>query len=402
MYKIRKYLIIKLRRSKVKILVALDSNIPCGKNRALYQRCITFLASGQAKLVVRKNVSLPDELTSHPNTYFAKLSGRLGLFIECLRLLKTGEFQAIYVWHFPFFIFLPFLLILYSKTIVSCMESQHSPYYYIDSAKFKNLFVKIAARLIFLMAKLIYPKIDLHIVMAHNNHHGLAKRLSEQFNVSIDKILAMSNGVDIKLIQQIVSQFTDYQQNKEFIICYVGTIRPGKGYELIEITDDILDKIPCAKIVVAGPLRGISADNLRRPGVEYHGIVSHTEAIRLMYNSDVCVFIGDSKIRDNEVSHPGKILEYMALGKPVIANNYPGIKEFFAVEDQFLLYEENDTKKIIELLSQLQSDVNLRIKISKNMRDSVVHFDWNTINFNFMKKLNKCLCETYETKIDSR
>ena len=63
---------------------------------------------------------------------------------------------------------------------------------------------------------------------------------------------------------------------------------------------------------------------------------------------------------------PITILEYMALGKPIVASNVSGVPEMIVDGWNGLLYDNNDNAKLIENLSKLYKDNNLREEISQN------------------------------------
>ena len=86
-------------------------------------------------------------------------------------------------------------------------------------------------------------------------------------------------------------------------------------------------------------------------------------------------------------SNPVKILEYMAMEKPVIAPNLPGIAEIIQDEENGLLY--NSPEEFTEKIKLLQ-DHEYRKKLGKRARKKILEtFNWDTI----AKKLDSTLKE---------
>jgi glycosyltransferase involved in cell wall biosynthesis len=100
--------------------------------------------------------------------------------------------------------------------------------------------------------------------------------------------------------------------------------------------------------------------------------------------SDYCILPAypDEKIMQDIV--PIKIIEYLALGKPVIATRLPGlIREFGEGKGVFYVDRPEDTVKA-SLLLHTSPDSSLTRDMAKN---SVRMYDWNRIGDNFEQAL---------------
>lgn len=75
---------------------------------------------------------------------------------------------------------------------------------------------------------------------------------------------------------------------------------------------------------------------------------------------------------------PIKTVEYLACSLPVIATSTKGNQRFITHERNGLL-SEDDPYSLLKAITRLCIDVNLRNKLGKNARPSIVEYDWRTI-----------------------
>jgi glycosyltransferase involved in cell wall biosynthesis len=372
----------------MKVLVLIRSDIPEVRNYSLYQRCKTFLASGKATILVCKGRRIPKEFRQNPSLIVSR-SRRLHAYIlEAIKLLRSGEFQAIYTRESAFALFLPIIKGLFRSRIVCCLESQHSPYYFRDVAAYKGkLFWKLGARLFLICAAWVYRLYDLHVVLAYKKDHGLAALLRNKFGVRASCIIALPNGVDLKFLERFRGRRVQGLKEGEFRIGYVGTIQPGKAYEIVKMVPMILKRIPDAKILLAGPLRGVKRKEIECRGIRYLGVLEHSQALEALVNCHVCIYIGTARFHDNRTAYPCKIFEYMALAKPVVAPRFAGIEIMVGEEGDGWLYPPDQPNLAVEMLVLLRKDVRLRKWIGEKMHENVAKFDWVDLNRSFEEEL---------------
>ena len=85
---------------------------------------------------------------------------------------------------------------------------------------------------------------------------------------------------------------------------------------------------------------------------------------------------------------PLTLKEAQLMEKPVIATNVGGVYEMMKDKETGFLIEENDPEDLIEKLTVLFNDENLRKKMGTNGRQFVIEkFNWNTIAKNFIKNI---------------
>ncbi len=99
---------------------------------------------------------------------------------------------------------------------------------------------------------------------------------------------------------------------------YLGSLEPGRFVEETVASFTEADKIT---VVVAGdgtlkPM--VSKTALRNPAVKFIGTVDTDEALRITFASDLVVAMMDPSNPNNVVGTPGKIINAMAVGRPMV------------------------------------------------------------------------------------
>jgi glycosyltransferase involved in cell wall biosynthesis len=105
---------------------------------------------------------------------------------------------------------------------------------------------------------------------------------------------------------------------KGFVVSYLGSLEPGRFVE-----ETVSAFVPQDKITVviggSGSLQPMVAEaSKRNPAVRYVGVVDTDEALRLTWASDLVVAMMDPNNPNNVVGTPGKIINAMAVGRPMV------------------------------------------------------------------------------------
>ncbi len=105
---------------------------------------------------------------------------------------------------------------------------------------------------------------------------------------------------------------------KGFVVSYLGSLEPGRFVEETISSFTSADKIT---VVVGGTgtlQPTVSREALHNPAVKFIGTVDTDEALRITRASDIVVAMMDPSNPNNVVGTPGKIINAMALGRPMI------------------------------------------------------------------------------------
>jgi len=128
---------------------------------------------------------------------------------------------------------------------------------------------------------------------------------------------------------------------------FVGTLPYFSGLDsLISRMPDLIARIPGLRLLIVGD--GVQRPKLeqmiRELGLEERvkitGMVPHEDVPRWIARADIGVltFLAEGATRD---IFPTKVLQYMACGKPVVANPLPGLVDYGLREEQGVVYVRN-------------------------------------------------------------
>lgn len=164
------------------------------------------------------------------------------------------------------------------------------------------------------------------------------------------------------------------------VVGYLGNMNPQDGVDkLLEAARFIVEEKNREEFYFVFVGKGDSSDDLLalrdawdlNENVEFTGRISDTEMLRYLNSCDICVQ-PDPPNPLNEISTMNKVMEYMALAKPVVA--------FDLIETRFscgkcAIYAEGDTAEALaDKILELADDEGLRMKMGRNGRARVENF----------------------------
>jgi glycosyltransferase involved in cell wall biosynthesis len=186
----------------------------------------------------------------------------------------------------------------------------------------------------------------------------LLKRIKEKYGIDEKNIIKISNGINNihKLNFKLLNEANFYNQQLNFL--YVGTV--SEWFDLDAITK-IAQEFSESKIIIAGPIeKKIKKDILNIPNIQYRGIISHNECMKLIQKSDICLYpFKKSYLLDT--INPVKILEYMMFRKPIIA-----VESIELAKYNDIIYMYNDISQLTDKINEIIQDVKNGTFCNKN------------------------------------
>ena len=188
----------------------------------------------------------------------------------------------------------------------------------------------------------------------------------------------MPNGVDVKKFKPKREKDKNLLKKCGFteddiIVGFVGILRPWHGLELLL---EALNLVAKAKenirllIVGDGPIRPDVEKKIK--GLNLSGRVFITGRIPHIRIADyVNLFDIAVSPKTTFYASPMKILEYMALGKAIVAPNTENIRDILDDNVTGLLFQNNDFLELSSYLLKLASDRNYREKLGNQARHEV-------------------------------
>ncbi len=216
-----------------------------------------------------------------------------------------------------------------------------------------------------------------------------------------DDVFVVRSGPDLSRFYVVPSN-PAYRKGRKYLVGYVGVMGEQEGIEhLLEAVRFLVYEKDCHDIHFMLIGKGPVVDQLRSMAsqlgvedyVEFTGRVSNEELLERLSSCDICVN-PDRKNQLNDRSTMNKIMEYMALGKPIVQFD---LLEGKRSAQQASLYAEPDNavdfaEKILALLASPEQREAMAVEGQRRMRDSL---EWrhqipkllNAYNRVFKKKL---------------
>lgn len=205
-----------------------------------------------------------------------------------------------------------------------------------------------------------------------------------------DKVSTIFNGLDVPAYQEPLLEETkrkiELPKNKEILLC-IGYITERKGIQfVIQALPLIQDRFPNVVLAIVGSdggylteLKGLIRNLDLEDSVIFTGYGDLT--LKKLALQQASVFLVPS------IEEPFGIvaLEGMAMGKPVVASETGGLKEFLEHGKNALLTSPADPEDIAQSITRLLSDARLAKRISRGALDTVKNFDWSAIAYQYLQ-----------------
>jgi glycosyltransferase involved in cell wall biosynthesis len=197
-------------------------------------------------------------------------------------------------------------------------------------------------------------------------------------NVPTDKIVVMYNGINPEIFNLKVSGKKireKYNLKGKIVIGFVGWFREWHGIELIInlMTDKKAWPDELRLLLVGdGPafkkLQTLVKQHCLLSSVIFTGSVPHSEITDYIAAVDIAI-----QPKATEYACPMKIIEYMAMGKCILAKDQPNIREL--IENGYNGFLFQDQNSMMSLLLELASDSKKRKEIGNNAHKTIIERD---------------------------
>ena len=158
------------------------------------------------------------------------------------------------------------------------------------------------------------------------------------------------------------------KKSKEFIVSFHGTFIPLQGIPYIIKAAKLLEKEKIRfEIVGAGQTYDEMINlskKLKVKNIDFLGFRKLETLPDYISRADVCLGIFGISDKTQKVI-PNKAYEIVAMKKPLITGNTPGIKELFTHKRDCYLCKIGNEKSLADAIRVLKKDLKLRNKIAK-------------------------------------
>ena len=362
----------------MKILFVIDSLRTGGKERRLIEllKGLQLYHDFECELITLSNIIDYDyvhELDVKIHIFGRNISQDKKIFFKFVKLIRTFRPDIIHCWdNIAAFHFGPITKIFRIPFLNSSISAAPSkmPIYK------KRLWA----------TALTYPFSD--IILA-NSKAGLIS-----YRVPAKKSKVIHNGLDLERLKNLGSTAEirkKYNIKTKYLVGMVASFSDFKDYHAFnEVAEKILGIRKDIAFIGAGdgPNRSDFTDKIN-PEIQeyiiYPGKVSNIESLINLF--DIGMLLTNKKAHGEGI--PNAVMEYMALGKPVIATDAGGTKELVVDGVTGLLIKENNPDEIIDKILYLIDNRDVAIKMGEEGKKRIV------ADFN-LDKMTKEYIKLYE------
>jgi glycosyltransferase involved in cell wall biosynthesis len=164
------------------------------------------------------------------------------------------------------------------------------------------------------------------------------------------------------------------------IVCHAGHLYPGRG---IEETVEAVGSLPDVLLVLAGGnpedidrIRAFAAGQGLADRIRFEGTVPNGKIPLYLWAADALVMPYTSCTATVRAMSPLKMFEYMAAARPIVATDFPTVREVLRDGDNALLAAPDSAESIARGLRRALEDRSLADKISRRAREDVNAYTW--------------------------
>ncbi len=226
---------------------------------------------------------------------------------------------------------------------------------------------------------------------------GLARAIAAETGLDLSRFQVVPNGVDLALFKPIDMQLARRSLSwpeTGRIVTFVGKFVPWQGLETLLDAANMLRNHGLSWMLVGdGPLR----DSIRRR-IEDNGLagtvlmtgpLDHPQVPLAIAASDLCVAPFSHGRNDMIEISPLKIFEYMAMARPVIASNVPGIREI--VQGAGVVVEGDNAQALADAVSALLASPAKREQMSRTGFENASRASWESRAKSILSAINQLL-----------
>lgn len=164
------------------------------------------------------------------------------------------------------------------------------------------------------------------------------------------------------------------------IVCHAGQLYPGRG---IEETIEAVSGIPGALLLLVGGqtediarLRTWAETHRFESCVRFVGQVPNHQVPTYLWAADVLVMPYTSRTATVRFMSPLKMFEYMAAGRPIVATDFPAVREVLEDQRTAILVRPDGIGPLREGIQLVLTHEDQAIRIAEAARAEVRKYDW--------------------------
>jgi glycosyltransferase involved in cell wall biosynthesis len=234
-----------------------------------------------------------------------------------------------------------------------------------------------------------------HAVIAANANfrRNLIRR-----GVPASKITVINNVADAKIFNRALYNQLQHPRCGRFTLIYPGTIAPRYNLDTaIRALPLLLPAIPHVRLLVIGPqvdhvdeLTALAAELGVLQAVEFRPSLPVHEVAQAMACADVGIYTAQPGPHMS-IATPTKVLEYAAMGLPIVASRLAVLEEFFP-ESAIRFFEPGNVTHFAQAVLELYAEPGRRHELVEHADHHFVRkFSWESEQAKYLKLLQQLL-----------
>ncbi|NID12289.1 glycosyltransferase family 4 protein [Fibrivirga algicola] len=388
-----------------KHILIIVENLPVPFDRRVWQEATTLREAGAEVSIIcpqMKGYTKPFEQLEGIDIYRHPLpveaSGALGYLVEystsifwwywyCLKIFAKKRFHVIHGCNPPDLIFT--VAVFFKLFGVKYVFDHHdiNPELYIAKYGRKDFFY----HLMIWFERLTFKTAD-YSIATNESYKEIAIRRGK---MAPDRVTVVRSGPKLERLK-LGPGDQNAKKGRTHLVGYLGVISDQEGIDLLLMTiEKVVAKRQDVQFAIVGGGTGLQemVDLAKSMGlsdyVDFYGRVSDSVMLDVLNAADVCVN-PDKPTEMNNLSTMNKIMEYMALKKPIVQFD---LKEGrFSAEEASLYVSGSDVQEFADKINYLLDNPEVRTYMGEYGYDRVISkLSWNYERVKLLALYNKVL-----------
>jgi glycosyltransferase involved in cell wall biosynthesis len=239
-----------------------------------------------------------------------------------------------------------------------------------------------------------------HVIVAnHVWRDRLAARSSRK-----EKCSVVRNRPDLKIF--VANARRERNESGKFLLTYPGSLNSHQGVDVaIRAFASIADQMPEAEFHIYGegpakPALIKLADELEmHERIMFHDFLPSHEIARVMATTDLAIEPKRATSAFSNEALSTKILEFMALGVPVIASRTK-IHAYYYDDSIVRYYDNDDDSQLAEQILLVRGDPQLRCRLVENAEKYVRNNTWDACKHEYLQLVGALVNQGTNVAVD--
>lgn len=227
------------------------------------------------------------------------------------------------------------------------------------------------------------------------NSHSLAVVLKREFGIPEKKVIGTHQGVNLEYVESIRISKEESRRRLNLPLDKKLAVYTGKvyyGYEEINYYVEAAKLLtPGIEIVVVGG-RADHVDRIKKQQEHFQNLrfisfVPPSEIYYYQFAADILLLYYSPGNPLNDYRSPGKLFDYMASKNPIIAADYPVLREILIDDKNSLLIAKANAKTLAQNILKLANDESQCRRLAEKAYQDVKEYTWDAR----ANKINKFL-----------